>query len=191
MENANDEFVSVNEFTPNWNPRSTGTKKEGNRQDLAATELSFIVGWYLGSREVTIDNKQYTVHKILANKVGDQSHLGEPLAEGEAKQYEFFGTGVLNNQLAEHVTEGQYVRIKWLGMTQPKKQGGSAYHGWDVGVSSKTEPIAVQNGIPVGNSPGNSTEQMAAGAPADNNDAQPPQQETAAQNVAPGDDLPF
>ena len=201
------DFVDVSQFTPNWNPRSTGSNKEGNRQDLQPTEKSWIVGWYLGSRQVEINNKNYTVHKILANRVGNPDHLAEPLPEGGQKEYEFFGTGVLNSQLAEHVQPGQYVQITWLGMTAPKKAGGSNYHNWKVGVSQQTEPIQVQGGIPVGYG-GNSADQASGEANKPQYDpnvdagGNPDPAQANAGNATPGDaaqnfvaegddDLPF
>lgn len=198
-----DEFVSVNDFVPTWNPRSTGSKKNGDRKDLTPTEKSFIIGWYLGSREAVIENKKYIIHKILLNGVGDQAHLSEPLPEGEQKIYEFFGTTVVTKQLAENVQPGQYVRIKWLGKVQAKTEGVDPYHNWDVGVSTKTEPIAVQNGIPVEYS-GNSAQTVESEAKQDSGAEQAEEpgldrpnaggavnEDTGTGAVAADDDLPF
>jgi len=185
-----DEFVDVNEFVPNWNPRSAGTNKEGNRKDLEPTDASWITGWYLGSRNITIENRGYDVHKILASGAGNPEHLAAPMEGDTPKTYEFFGTGVLTSQLAEHVQPGQYVRIQWLGLTKPKKAGGKDYHNWKVGVSNATEPIAVQNGIPISGTSIDSTQEMASN-PAQETGDKGGVPDGEGTKVSAGDDLPF
>ena len=186
MSEEQDRYQSVDDFIPNWSPRKSGNKESGYT-DLKPTDESWIVGYYLSSREQKSQKNDdvYVIHKMKVLGCGNHDHLGEPLDEG-GKIYEFFGTSVVNNSLRDKVTPGQCVKIQWNGMQQPKTDKGREYQGWFVGIDTQTEPITVQNGTIIAD--GGAPEEVSAA----------PKKETAvpvdnAADMTPeGDDgLPF
>ena len=139
-------YTDVSEYTPNWNPRTTGSTKENNLVQLTAGEDSWAEGFYLGSREAEIKGKKYTIHKMKIIAVGNPTHLGAPIEEG-GTIYEFFGTSVVSGMLQEKITPGMCIKVQWFGKVQPKTAGGEPYHNWKVYINNSVQAIAVQNGV--------------------------------------------
>ena len=166
------------------------SKKEKNLYKQEPSENSWIIGWYLGFRKFTAKEggDEYTVHKIKAYEIGDDSTAsGEITKEGTS--IEFFGSGVLDRMLLENITPGQPIRVKWLGIVPASDKVKRAYHNWGVDVDTETEPITVKNGIIIqdGQSSNNDIADTQQEMPA--GQAVP---ENAADTTAEGDDdLPF
>ena len=172
MSDQNDGFESVGDSNPMWNPRQTGSAKNGNFKALEASDKSWVTGHYLGCK-TGIGENNATVHSIQMSNVGDKAHVdGDIESEGPMK-IDFWGSGVLDSKIADNIAPGMLIRIVWKGLVQPKKQGGKPYHGWDVQVNHNVEPIAVASAVP------SSAPTAAAEAP------------VAATEAAEDDDLPF
>lgn len=140
-----DEFEKVGGFEKMWNAVQTGSKAKNNRVELPATDKSWIMGWYTGSREAVINGDVNIVHKIKAVAFGDPAH-SEPIVDTENGEFrEFFGTTVLNDTLSQ-IRPGQFIRILYLGNQTPKKAGGRNYKGWEVGKST-TRPMLTNFGV--------------------------------------------
>ena len=182
-------YTDLAAFTPNWNPRSTGSKKENNKVQLPPTDKSWIEGHYLNTRTQVINGDPYTIHKIAAIAVGDEAHLGEPLSH--LKEYEFFGSHVVNSLIAEKVPNGACIKIQWEGLKQPKTEGGREYQGWKVLINNGVAPIAVQNGVIVNADAGNAGTQPGTGVAGDTGMQGPADNNVAVPQDAPDDDLPF
>lgn len=134
-------FRDTDEFEKAWNCRSTGSKKEKTFKELKATEKSFIIGYYQGSRQVKNDknpNQPHILHKIIATEIGDKSH-SPALENKEGEIREFFGTTVINKKLAEKCQAGQLVKIQWMGKVQPK-EGSEPYHDWKLFIDESAAP---------------------------------------------------
>lgn len=134
-------FRDTDEYEKQWNCRSTGSKKEKNLKELKATDKSYIVGYYQGSRLVKNEknpNQPHVLHKILATEIGDKAHSPE-LTNKEGEIREFFGTTVINKKLAEKTHTGQLVKIQWMGKVEPK-EGSEPYHDWKLFVDETASP---------------------------------------------------
>jgi len=136
---SDQEFESVKQNGPTWQPTHTGSKKEKNLKALVANEKSYIIGYYLGSQHNQGPDNNSTIHKLKMTKVGDKSLLnGEVDESGEVS---IWGTNVLNDNISK-AAPGQLIKIVWEGKKEPKK-GGNEYHSWDVLISKSTEPMKV------------------------------------------------
>lgn len=139
MSNANDGFESVkNDSSAVWEPKQTGKKKDATLKALEAGDASWIVGWYLGSKEISNNNGTSVVHKIKMDKVGDENHIQGEM-DAETKELSIWGTGVLNDNLGK-ITPGQYIKVLWEGKVAPKK-GSNPYHTWDVLVNTSVPAL--------------------------------------------------
>lgn len=140
-------FESVAEISVNWNPKSTGSKKEGSFKELKAGDDSYVIGYYLGTK-TGVGKHNSNVHQLQLKEVGNDSHLSGPAAEGS--KIDVWGSGVLDTMITENVNPGELIMITWKGLTKPKKEGGATYHGWDVGVNRNVEPLnsTIPNMIP-------------------------------------------
>lgn len=146
MSQENDGFEVVVTKSTTWEPKQTGSKKEGNLVKLEANDKSYVVGYYIGTEEIKMkDNKTSTVHKlqILRGKdgkcmVGSSKHLsGDPKETNDVVT--IWGTGVLDGKIAENVQLGAAVKIIWKGATVGKS--GNSYHTWDIALNSSIEPL--------------------------------------------------
>lgn len=172
---SNDGFESVKGSGQTWEPKQTGSTKTQNLQKLQAGEDSWIVGYYLGC-QTGVGGNNSIIHEIKMDKVGNQAHLvGE---SDPSSKVNVWGTGVLNNIIADKIVPGQYIKILWQGV-QKNKSGGKDYHGWDVLVNSSVEPL-------------NLTGAQAAPESFDTNNGTPTQEApVATSEVAEDDDIPF
>lgn len=201
MSRPNVSFESTSDFLPSWNCLTRGSSKEQNLTYLEASEESWMIGYYISTREVEIKNKKYLKHKFKVTHVGRLEDLNgvEGVDAESGTILEVLGTGVLNNKIEESVQPGVYVEIKYLGRKK-KKDSEETYHNWDVGIASGVEPIKVQNGVIVGDANSSNKEVAAAPAAAAATEGAPAQEappaqaatESAETVVAEGDDdLPF
>ncbi|RLI50877.1 hypothetical protein DRO61_03285 [Candidatus Bathyarchaeota archaeon] len=140
-------FSDINDFLPMWDPRFKGKKAE--RVSLEPTEDSWIVGHFISSREATIESNTYTIHKFKVLECGNHEHLSEDLEPG--KEYEVFGTSVLNSMLADptKVKPGDSIMVKWIGKVEPKTKTGrnKPYDSWKVFQDNDTPALLVKDGI--------------------------------------------
>ncbi len=142
-----DEFTSVKQLIKCWEPKQTGNKKDGNLTPLKATDNSYLIGYYLESRENIGKEKNSTMHILQLESCGSKNALPEDIKKED--KVGVWGTGVLNDMITNNVSPGQFIKITWLGKQTPKNQGGNEYHGWDVGVSEKREPINLGGSIEI------------------------------------------
>lgn len=197
MNGPNANFESTSDFLPGWNCITSGASKTNDLVWHDPSDESWITGYYISSREVTIKDRQYIKHKIRATHCGNPAHINgdAPLNPEAGTDIEILSTGVLNNKIDEHVQPGQYIRIQWLGK-QKTKDGKNEYHNWDLGVATDVEPLRIQNGVVVSDM-GSSTAEMLVPTPqATTQEAPAPQAAEATpatgESVAPADDdLPF
>lgn len=131
-----DGFESVGKETLTWNPRYTGSKKAGDLKPLAANDKSYITGFYLGTQD-NVGQNNSTVHKLKMDGKGDESHIS---GNAEGPEVSVWGTGVLNDKIAQHVQLGQRIKITWEGLVKSKKSGNE-YHAWDVAVDRNAKPL--------------------------------------------------
>ena len=139
MSTEDQEFESVKQNGPTWEPKQTGSKKGKDLKALEANDKSFIIGYYLGSKTGQGPQQDSTVHKIKMTKVGDKKHIIGEMDENQ--EISIWGTNVLNDNISK-VNPGQLIKVLWEGKKEPKK-GGNEYHSWDVLVSKNTEPMKV------------------------------------------------
>jgi len=138
-----DNFESVKKGGPIWECKQTGKKKDNTLKALKADDKSWIIGYYLGSEEVSTKNGTSTVHKLKMTKVGDDSHIiGD---RDESNEVTIWGTGVLNDQLSK-IGIGQLCKVVWEGLQTPK-QGSNQYHGWDTLVDKTAEPYSPNTNV--------------------------------------------
>jgi hypothetical protein len=122
-----DKFVSKKNSSENM---VLLTQKEDKTPKKAGPK-SYIEGWYLGAQTGLGKQGNSTIHSLKAIDVE-----GKKLDEPELKR--IWGSHVLNDML-DRTNPGEYIRVTWLGLTQPKK-GGNEFHDWDVGaIDSKFE----------------------------------------------------
>jgi len=140
------EFETVGKGTAAWEPKVSGTKKEGNQVEKQPNDKSYIQGYYLGTKEVTVNNKTFNIHEIKMTAVGNEADLTGEL--DESKKVSVWGTGVLDKVISENVQYGQMIQIKWEGKKAPKTPGGNNYHDWTVGVNHNAEPL-MSNATPL------------------------------------------
>ena len=131
-------FETVQSSSATWNPKQTGSKKGNDFVALEANDKSYVVGFYLGMK-TNVGSNNSNIHELQFKEAGDKNHFGEEVKEGD--KVSVWGSGVLDNMIAEGVQPGQLIMITWLGLLQPKKAGGNNYHGWEVGVNKSVEPI--------------------------------------------------
>ena len=137
-----DDFEDVNKSATLWEPKQSGSQKEGNLQARTAGDKSYMVGYYMGSEENAGKDGNSTIHYFKMEEVGDKGMLiGDP--DGTDNLISIWGTGVLNDRIKEGVSEGDFTMIKWLGKKQSKKAGGRPYHSWKVAVNKKVAPMSV------------------------------------------------
>jgi len=200
---SDERFRDTADFLPTWNCKYTGSTKGGDLEKLEATPESWIIGWYIGTRDGEINGDPVKIHTVRVVEVGNPAHLSEPIDDAvKGKDYEFIGDFVINDRLATKIQPGQACKIQWMGLTQPKKQGGRPYHNWKLFEDTHTEPITVKDGVVVEDL-GSSVSEMVAeeaipeGAPSvpagpgsepQAAQANPP---TAAAQPEEDDDLPF
>ena len=141
-----DGFESVGDSNALWNPRQTGSKKGGDYKELVADDKSWAMGYYLGCK-TGIGANNATIHTIKMTGVGSKAHISGDV-DPVACKVDLWGSGVLDDKIANNIVPGQMIRIVWQGLQQPKKAGGNTYHGWDLQVSNKVEPIAVAGNVP-------------------------------------------
>jgi hypothetical protein len=180
MSDVNNGFESVSQQNAMWDPR---TIKDSNdiKVTQAVTDKSYMVGYYLESREVDIKGKKATIHTIQLDTVGDSAHLSQSTDKGG--KVDFWGTAVLNDMIANNVSYGQFIKIQWEGMkvsgkkeipmitsveeiNKIKASSATAYHVWDLAKNSSVEPLG---GASIPTTP----------------------EATTAEPVAADDDLPF
>jgi len=178
---SNDGFESVKGSGQTWEPKQTGSSKTNNLQKLQPGDDSWITGYYLGA-QTGVGANNSIIHELKVDKVGSSEHLvGDEDVNGKVNVW---GTGVLNNIIADKIQPGQLIKIVWLGV-QKHKSGGKDYHGWDVLVNTNAEPLNLSA--------------HAAATPAMDNDPNPepePQNNSApatdtVTESAEDDDLPF
>ena len=175
MSNVNNGFESVSQTSAMWDPR---TIKDANDTKVtqAVTDKSYMVGYYLESRDIDIKGKTATIHTIQLDSVGDNAHLSQATDKGG--KVDFWGTAVLNDMIAKNVSYGQFVKIQWEGMKVSGKKeipmitsvdginkikmgSDTAYHVWDLAKNNSVEPLG---GASI---PTPSAEPVAAGAEED------------------------
>jgi len=196
-----DRFSDVNDFCPTWDCRFKG--KGDSREALQPEKSSHIIGHYIGSREATIKNNNHTIHKVRVMECGNHEHLSEPLTDGEPKEYEFFGTFVINAILADpsKVSPGDCILIKWLGKVEPKTKTGrkKPYDSWKVFQDNDTPKITVKDSVIIADGASSDNDIIAAQNTATEKADTPPAPQTeTATNTAEvpdgeeeDDDLPF
>ena len=201
-------FRDTADFLPTWNCKYTGSTKGGDLQKLEATDKSWIIGWYVGTRDGDINGDPVKIHTVRVVECGDPTHLSAPIDDPVAgTDFEFVGDFVINDRLATKIQPGQSCKIQWMGKTNPKKEGGRPYHLWKLYEDTVTEPIVIQNGMVVedGGSSSHEIEGIAQDSEAPVTDALPqggqptplpaqeaaPAQETASAGPEDDDDLPF
>lgn len=151
MSRPNVEFTSTSDFLPSWNCMSKGSTKENNLEWLKPTEESWLCGYYISMKDVTIKDRPYKKIIMRATHVGNNEHLRDIESVSEqGTDVEILSTGVLTNKIEESVQPGQYIEIKYLGKVPKKSNPAESYHNWNVGIAGSVEPLVVQNGIVVG-----------------------------------------
>lgn len=144
----NVEFNDVSEYLPSWNCMTKGSTKTNDLVQLEPTPDSWLMGYYIDTEDVTIQNYKYKKHKFLATHVGNNEHLREVEAiDPNGTMIEVLGAGTLNMKLEESVQAGQYVEIKYLGKQAKKNKPTESYHHWFVGVAGTVEPLVVKEGV--------------------------------------------
>ena len=136
MSGPNVEFTSTSDFLPSWNCMSKGSSKENNLEWLQATDESWIVGYYISQKDVTIKDRPYVKIRIRATHVGSNEHLRDIESVDETgTDVEILSTGVLTNKILESVQPGQYVKIMYKGKIPKKSNPAESYHNWDVAIA--------------------------------------------------------
>ena len=102
------------------------------------TEGQELIGYLKGTQLNQGKDNNSDVHTI-------ESESGEMIS--------FWGTQIINEQI-EKVSIGAYIKIVYLGLQQPKKEGGRAYHNFEVfedSEKSRVIPSAPTMDSPVAN----------------------------------------
>lgn len=141
---ASDEFEgfeSVSKQNPMWEPKSKGSKKTDNFERRTASDKSWIMGYYIGRKDNQGPRNNSTVHtvRVLKGKsgawaVGDMDMVNGTLSEGNC-DVDFWGTGVLDGEIAENVAVGTAIKVTWKGKVQSKKDPEKFYNAWDLAVN--------------------------------------------------------
>ncbi len=131
----------VNEITATWEPKQTGSTKTQNLVHLEPTPQSYLIGWYVETKEAVGGNNS-KIHKLKFHEAGNKEHVIGDLTNGYISVW---GTGVLDDLIAKNIQPGQFIKIDWNGVQQPKKAGGKPYHGWTVSTNNSVAPIQVDS----------------------------------------------
>lgn len=178
-------FVDTNQGAI-WEPKQTGSKKNKDYQELQPTDASYVIGYYLGSKQVeTSGGKTSLLHTLRVIEVGDDNHVNGEMINNEVG---IWGSGVLDSAIAKNIAVGQAVAIVWEGKEMNPKQGTNPYHKWKVMHNPSIEPLkmsAMNLDAPV-----KSSEGVPAGAPAQQNTPEPVAQKVSVDDED-DDDLPF
>jgi hypothetical protein len=131
--------VTGGELDPTWNP-TKGVKKY---EPSDGREDAYIMGYYLGSKEIDIpgNDKPSVLHTLKLDKVGNASDLNKEANEGDSVG--FWGTAILNDEVNKNVSPGQMIMVKWNGKAEHSKKKDTYYHLWDLFVNTEVEPISV------------------------------------------------
>jgi hypothetical protein len=133
-------FESVKTVGPLWRTESSGSKKGGNFAPKACTPQSFMVGHYLESKTMTINDQQSTLHTFKFTSCGNEADLTEPI--GDDGKVSVWGNGVLNDLIDKNVQPGQLCKVQWLGSVI-SKQTGNPYHNYDLLIDRTAEPLSM------------------------------------------------
>lgn len=137
-------FESVSQGGAVWEPKQSGSKKDGTLKEKQPTEKSKIEGYYFGSKEVTTKNGASMIHYIKNPKGYDSDDVDGDIIDSKIGVW---GNGVLDKMISESITRGQYIQITWLGKAISKSTG-NPYHCWDLAVDNTVEPYSGMTPLP-------------------------------------------
>jgi hypothetical protein len=152
MSESNSDLEGFEEAAPStmWNPRASGSQAGGDFKELASGPKSWIAGYYLGNKE-NQGKHGSTVHTVRLRKgqdgnymVGDTAHLTKS-PEGNTVDVNFWGSGMIDGEIAENVTAGTMILVMWEGLKDKKKSSGQ-YHSWKLKIK-KTDTIDLMAGV--------------------------------------------
>lgn len=132
MSNANDGFVEVNEKNPIYEP-CIYKNEQGDTVTKTVSDNSYMVGYYLGMKEIQVKGKNSIIHEFQLKMVGNEADLSEPAKEGD--RISMWGRLTLNELLIKHVAIGVLCEIRWTGKIKAKS-GDSAYHTFKLRVNT-------------------------------------------------------
>ena len=126
-------------FNPSWY-FNTEFGVGGARTPLAASDKTFIIGYYVGAREQEFDGKSTIIHTIKITEVGNEKQL--KVNDGETvKKFDdvdFFGSAMSNDILSK-VEKGTLIRIMWTGKEAVKKNPSKSYNVFEIGADASAE----------------------------------------------------
>lgn len=111
-----------------WMPTKNA---DGTPRTTAPDANDVRFGWYVSSKEMTHNNKTFSVHTF---------------EQKDGTRFDVAGTKMLNDMVLE-THPGEFCRIQWLGKQAAKKVGGDPYHVWDLGTDD-TQRKTPQFGSP-------------------------------------------
>lgn len=121
-----------------WSPA-----KDEEGKDRKCTDNSYLEGYYMGTEYEMGERKNSQLHAFEVHELeGNKNEIPVLM--------KLWGTTVLDDLISK-LQKGDYIRVKWEGLTQPKKSGAKPYHDWDVLTDGVTpnkyagNPTAAQN----------------------------------------------
>ena len=104
------------------------------------TSVSAGANW---KAEKTGDNVIGYYYQTLEGQGKDKNSSIHSLKAKDGTIHTLWGSFVLNDKLSK-VQPGQYIKIEYLGMAEPKK-GGRPYHNWDIAINNNEPPMSGAN----------------------------------------------
>lgn len=159
----------TNKFNPSWVFNSE-VNPDGTKTLIAASDKTFLIGYYVGAREQEYKDKTFLVHTLKMVEVGNPKQI--KLADGDIEKFDdidFIGSAMSNDILSK-VEKGTLVRIMWTGKQSSKRNPSQTYNVFEIGADTSAEKFNFNTGAVGGVAEEPKTEQPAGMLDDDNAD---------------------
>lgn len=128
MANPFEGFSKVEEKNPTYEP--CVQKVDGETIPKKVTEDKWMMGYYLGMREITTQgDKVSKIHDFVYKDCGDKSDLSDGVVAGD--KISMWGRTTLDDLLNKNVPIGTCCVVKWLGKRENKTKT-ARFHVFEV-----------------------------------------------------------
>jgi hypothetical protein len=131
MENFEDGFVEVKKNQGAIYEPCTRKDDTGETVNKKATDKSWLVGYYLGMREVQTQSGTSNMHDFQFKACGDSGDLSQEVEEGA--EVSMWGRTTLDDLLNKNVPIGTLCRVLWEGKVENKSKTRK-FHSFKVAV---------------------------------------------------------
>ena len=124
-------FVETSSKSPIYEP-CVEKNEQGDKITKKVTDKSYLMGYYLGMKEIKTKDGTSNIHEFQLKEVGNQSDLSEPVEPGE--RVSMWGRTTLDDKLTSNAPIGALCIVQWLGKKQ-NQAGTRSFHDFKVMVN--------------------------------------------------------